>query len=88
MRFFVVALATVGALTWCGVQVVTNRHREVALGFSIADATAEQRRLEDELRKLRIDRAALLDPKRLEKAALADGLKVPAPDQVVVVGRR
>ena len=85
MRFFLLTLCTVAALVWCGAVVVQARHREVAHSFEIADATAEQRRLEEELRKLRIDRAALLDPKRLEQAAYADGLRVPGPDQVVVV---
>ena len=85
MRFFVLTLCTVAALVWQGTKVVAARQQEVQRGFEIADATSEQHRLEEELRKLRIDRAALLDPKRLEQAALADGLRVPAPDQVVVV---
>ncbi len=84
MRFFFVAATLVGALAWCGMRVVDQRHRAVELGYEIASATATQRDLQDELRQLRIDRAAMLDPKRLEPLAVREGLRVPAPDEVVI----
>lgn len=85
MRFFVLSLATVAALVWCGIRVVSERNRSVALAYEIAAETRTQRSLEEELRQLRIDRAALLDPTRLTPIAKRNGLKVPTPDQVIVV---
>lgn len=86
MRFFLVALCVSGALTVGALRLVGTRHRAVALGFEIADATRKQRELEEELRQLRIDRAALLEPQSLAKLAHEEGLRTPTPDQVVVVG--
>ena len=85
MRFFVLALATVAALVLCAIRVVEERNQSVALAYSIAAETRTQRTLEEELRQLRIDRAALLDPTRLTPIAKRNGLIVPTPDQVVVV---
>lgn len=85
MRFFVLCLATVAALAWCAIRVVEERNQSVALAYSIAAETRTQRGFEEELRQLRIDRAALLDPTRLTPIAKRNGLIVPTPDQVVVV---
>lgn len=85
MRFFVLSLAASCLLAWCGVRMVTQRHRAVALGYDFAGATREQRELEDELRRLEIVRAALLAPSRLTEIALAAGLHDPSGDQVVPV---
>jgi cell division protein FtsL len=88
MRFFVLAVAAVAVLTWCGVRVVTQRHRAVALGYDIATATGKQHGLEDELRRLEIDRAALLAPGRLVEIAQAAGLRDPSGDQIVRINLR
>ncbi len=85
MRFFVLSLVAACALCWCGVRMVTQRHRTVALGYDIAGATREQSDLEDELRRLEIVRAALLAPSRLTEIALTAGLHDPSGDQVVLV---
>lgn len=85
MKFFILSLATVAALAWCAIAVVQERNRSVALAYSIAAETRTERALEEELRQLRIDRAALLDPTRLTPIAQRNGLKVPTPDQIVVV---
>lgn len=85
MRFFFLALGTIAALAWCAVRIVTEQHAGMALGYDIAAATRQQRALEDEVRQLSIDRAALLDPTLLEPAALRHGYRVPRPDEVVVV---
>ena len=86
MRFFLVALCVSGALTLGALRLVGLRHRSVALGYDIAEATRQQRALEEELRQLRIDRAALLEPRNLETLAVQEGLRTPLPDEVVVVG--
>lgn len=85
MRFFVLALATVVALTAAAVRLVGERNRTVELGYELAAAKGEERALEEELRQLRIDRAALLDPKRLAPLAREQGLRSATPDEIVVV---
>lgn len=85
MRFFVLALVSVAALTAATVRLVGERNRSVQLGYEMAAATRVQRALEEELRQLRIDRAALLDPKRLAPLARDEGLRTPSPDEIVVV---
>jgi cell division protein FtsL len=78
-------LLTAAALVIVFTRVVVSRHTNVSLGYEIAQATNEQRRLEEELKKLRIDRAALLDPARLEPVAVKHGYRVPTPAEVVAV---
>lgn len=85
MRFFVLTLAALAALTAATVRLVTERNRSVQLGYELAAASNEQRALEEQLRQLRIDRAALLDPKRLAPLARDRGLRSPTPDEIVVV---
>ncbi len=79
------ALCAVAALTAATVRLVTERNRSVQLGYELAAAAGEQRALEEELRQLRIDRAALLDPERLAPLANRHGLRTPTPDEIVVV---
>ncbi|MEZ4474074.1 MAG: cell division protein FtsL [bacterium] len=86
MRFFVLALATVAALVVSAIRVVSARHDGVDLAYRIAAATRTQRALTEEESQLRIDRAALLDPTRLEPIAVRHGFRVPSPDQIVVTG--
>jgi cell division protein FtsL len=78
-------LLTAAALVTVFTRVVASRHTNVSLGYEIAQATNEQRRLEEELKKLRIDRAALLDPARLQPVATKHGYRVPTPAEVVAV---
>lgn len=85
MKFFIIALATVAGLVFTALRLVEARHAEVAIGYEIAAEVSTQRALQEEIRQLTIDRAALLDPRRLEPIARAAGLRTPAPDQVVVV---
>lgn len=79
------ALCAVAALTAATVRLVAERNRAVQLGYELAAAAGEQRALEEELRQLRIDRAALLDPERLAPLAQRHGLRTPTPDEIVVV---
>ncbi len=79
------ALAAVAALTAATVRLVAERNRAVQLGYELAAASSDQRALEEELRQLRIDRAALLDPVRLAPLAERHGLRTPSPDEIVVV---
>jgi len=85
MRFFFIAAIVVGALALAGIRVVHDRNQAVALGFELSKALNERQRIDEDLRQRRIDRAALLDPKRLIPLAKERGLRVPAPDAVVVL---
>ncbi len=85
MKFFLIVLTAIGALTWTGVRVVKARHQSVAVGYLIATETERGDELREELRRLQIDRAALLSPTALEAAGREAGLRVPQPDQVVVL---
>ena len=85
MRFFLITLTIVTSLVLAGLRLVHDRNQSVALGFELAKALEERQRLEEDLRQLRIDRASLLDPKRLIPLARERGLRVPLPDAVVVL---
>ena len=85
MKFFCLALAVVAALVSTAVRVVYERNQTVQLGFDIAEESQKIRKLEEEMHQLRIDRAALLDPKRLAPMARQAGLHVATPDEVVSV---
>ena len=86
MRFFILAFSTVAALVVCLMSVVEMRHRYYATAYEIGRATRTQRELEDESKQLLIDRAALLDPARLQPIAIRNGFKVATADQIVIVG--
>ena len=85
MRFFLISLTVVTSFTLAGLRLVHDRNQSVALGFELSKALEERQRLEEDLRQLRIDRASLLDPKRLIPLARERGLRVPLPDAVVVL---
>jgi cell division protein FtsL len=85
VRFALTLALTVAALVGLAARLVSQRHVGVQLGYDIGRATTEQRRLEEEVKRLRIDRAALLDPARLEPVALKYGYKTPGTDDVVAV---
>ena len=85
MRFFLLTALTVIALASTAIRVVHERNQSVQLGFSIAEQTKAFRALEEEIHQLRIDRAALLDPKHLAPIAIGAGLHVATPDEVVSV---
>lgn len=88
MRFFVVALIAVASIVFSLIRVVDRRQTQVTISYEIAEATQRQRNLEEQLERLRIDRAALLHPSRVEKVGLDWGLRPPAPEAIVVVDAR
>ena len=86
MKFFVISVAFIFGLSASALRVVNERNDAVALGFEISNGMARINDLEEELRQLRIDRAALLDPKRLGPMAREFGLRIARPDQIVTMG--
>ena len=85
MRFFLLSALTIVALASTAIRVVYERNQSVQLGFAISEQTKIVRAHEEEIHQLRIDRAALLDPKRLAPLAIKAGLHVASPDEVVSV---
>lgn len=85
MKFFLTVLFIVAAFASTGLFVVYERHRRVALAYEIDEARRVQEALEEELKRLEIDRNALLSPTDLKARATARGLRAPGPGEVVVL---
>ena len=85
MRFCAICLITVVAVVACLLRQVELRHRQVSISYEISKATQRQQALEEQLERLRIDRAALLESSRVERMGRKWGLRLPDPDDVVVL---
>lgn len=63
--------------------LVSRRARTVTLGYDLARAAAEERRLLDERRSLQLEEASLRSPLRVGVAAAQRmGLRPPAPREI------
>jgi len=83
-------LALVGLtalLTALGLRQVGHRRELMRLGYELSAATAELRRLDEESRRLRLEKSVLTGPARIEELAAHLGLVHPAPEQIRVVWR-
>ena len=74
-----------GAFVWCSARVVKSRNMAVEQGYRIADLTREVERVEEDIEKLKILRAALLEPSRLKSRAKQKSLHEATPGEVVVM---
>ena len=83
MRFFIISALTIAAVVSIALRVVHERNRGVNIGFEIQAASKELRSQQEIIHRLRIERAALLDPKRLRPAAAKLGMRAASPDEVV-----
>lgn len=76
VSLFLVAILSV---TWVRLQIVT-------LGFSITEKSKEERQLQEENNKLRLQIAALKSPARLQKLASERfGLATPKNNQLIII---
>ncbi len=73
------------AIVWCAVRVVHARNQAVEQGYRIAELTRDVEQLEDDIEKLKILRAALLEPSRLKARAKHQNLHEAGPSEVVVM---
>lgn len=88
-RLAVVALVVLcGMLTALGLRQVAHRREVVRLGYELSTATAELRRLDEEARRLRLEKSVLTNPARIEHLAVGLGMVRPAPEQIRVVWRQ
>ena len=86
LRLSVAGLVFLAAVsTALGVRHVTERRDVVRVGYALSSATAELRRLEEENRRLRLERSVLTSPERIERLAAGLGMTRPAADQIRVV---
>ena len=83
MRFFIISALTIAAVVGIALRVVHERNQGVNIGFEIQAASKELRSQQEIIHRLRIERAALLDPKRLRPAAMELGMRAATPDEVV-----
>jgi cell division protein FtsL len=66
------------------VAQVSLRYRIVRAGYAVGEKLAEQRALEEEGRRLRLELSLLRSPERVEKVARGD-LGMVRPEQIRVV---
>lgn len=78
-------LIVAGLATGLGVGHVASRQRVIRLGYELTDAVSELRRMEEENRRLRLERSVLTNPARIERLAFAMGMTRPVPGQLRVV---
>jgi cell division protein FtsL len=87
-RLAVVVLVGFAVLaTGLGLRHVGQRREVVRLGYELSTATVELRRLDEEARRLRLEKSVLTSPDRIEHLATELGLVQPVPDQIRVVWR-
>lgn len=87
-RLGVIGLAVLATLcTALGVRHVADRRDIVRVGYELSAATVELRRLEEDNRRLRLERSVLTNPERIERLAAGLGMARPSPDQIRVVNR-
>lgn len=86
MKIAVVCMIMVSAVVIAlGVGHVSSRQEVIDLGYALSEARAELRELEEEDRKLRLERSVLTNPERIRKLAESLGMQKPADGQVRVV---
>jgi len=75
------------AILALGITHVMRRHDAVRLGYALSRETEALRAVEQENRQLRLERAMLRHPDRIERHAQALGMARPEPAQIRVVRR-
>ncbi len=74
-------------VTALGLRQVAHRREVVRLGYELSSITAELRRLDEQARRLRLEKSVLTSPARIERLAEGLGMVRPAPEQIRVVWR-
>ena len=84
-----VAIATLlivaAAVIALGIAHVARRHDAIRLGYELSEQSADLRRLEQENRRLRLERSMLRHPDRIERHAQRLGMARPDPGRIRVV---
>ena len=87
-RLTIAGLVLLAALvTALGLRQVAHRREVVRLGYALSSVTAELRRLDEQARRLRLEKSVLTTPARIERLAESLGMVRPSPEQIRVVWR-
>lgn len=85
-RLAVIAmLIAAGAVILFGVIHIRNRHQIVQRGYELTRASNKLRRLQEENRRLRLEKSLLTNPARIRRLAKDRGMRPPATGQVRVI---
>lgn len=79
-----IALVAAAAMA-IGITHVARRHQAVRAGYELSKTTSELRKLQEENRRLRLEKSVLTNPQRIERLAIALGMRHPEAGQVRVV---
>jgi cell division protein FtsL len=86
VKIAVVGLAiAAGLVMMLGIAHVNRRQEVIHLGYELSTATEELTRLQEENRRLRLEKAALTNPERIRRLAESLGMSHPGSTQIRVV---
>ena len=80
-----VMLIVAVAVLALGIMHVYRRHQLVRLGYELSRETEKLRALQEDNRRLRLERAMLRHPDRIERYAESLGMTRPDPEKIRVV---
>ena len=81
-------LAALAAPAGAGLFRVWVNQDSVQMGYALSEATAERRRLQDQLHELEVELAAETSPEQLSRLARRLGLQPPTANQILGIKGR
>ena len=89
VRIAVVAMAIFCLLiVGLGIAHVNRRQEVIQLGYDLSRATDQLSRMQEENRRLRLEKSALTNPERIRRLAKSLGMSQPGPSQIRVIRDR
>lgn len=89
VRIAVAGMAIAAALVMIlGIAHVNRRQQVIRIGYELSKATERHTRLQQENRRLRLEKAALTNPERIRRLAESLGMQQPGPSQIRVIRPR
>ena len=86
VRIAVAGMAIAGLLVAVlGVVHVARRQQVIRMGYELTRATEELSQMQEENRRLRLEKATLTNPERIRWLAESLGMTQPGPDQIRVL---
>lgn len=86
VRIAVVAMAIFGILVMgLGIAHINRRQEVIRLGYLLSQATDRLARMQEENRRLRLEKSALTNPERIRRLAGSLGMSQPGPSQIRVI---
>ncbi len=89
VRIAVVGMAIAAAIVMIlGIAHVNRRQQVIHIGYELSRATEELTRLQDNNRRLRLEKSALTNPERIRRLAESLGMSQPGSSQIRVIRPR